>query len=174
MKKSFLIVSVVVLLLMSSCTLFACDNQKDPMEYKEGLHEFVATGDEDFDWLGYKIERISMDFKMISNKEYRAAKNVNVVRNSKNWKKYSVKLFIKLFEEEQGHYYDFIFDGSTFCQHTMTVLFKNEELGIDSEELVVFGLSWNNRSWNYNYYVFMGWSCGPAKVNSALIELHIN
>ncbi len=166
MKKKILIISVVLMLLVFSCMLFACNNKRDHMEYKEGVHEFVATGDEEFDWHGYKIERISMDFKMISNKEYRAAKNVNVVRNSKNWKKYSVKLFIKFFEEEQGHYYDFIFDGSTFCEHRMTLIFKNEELGIDSEDRVVFGLPWRE-----SYYVFMGWCYGPYNGENALIYL---
>lgn len=154
MKKKIVLLFISVLLL-SSVVLFtftACGH-RDICSYKEGTYRFdkdnyipYGTDDtpESFDEIPDKylllhenynlhVEDVALTFTKIGLVEYNRADGKNVVKNSKDLKKYHVDLYIKFAEEESGRVYDFVFDGSTFFQHCLITNLKNENLGLDTE-----------------------------------------
>lgn len=142
MKKIVLFIFLLLCVLVMVFSFTACAH-RDPGAYQEGEYLFTKTSsfsDEELlfsDNNGYHIETMSMTFKKIGLSEYNKADGKNVIKNSRDLKKYHVDLFIKFAEEDEGHHYDFVFDDSVFFEHTLNVSVKNEGLGLNYDKKIV-------------------------------------
>lgn len=191
MKKKIVLLFISVLLL-SSVVLFtftACGH-RDICSYKEGTYRFDKElalmlddnieSDSDRmpsgDYLLHRdynlhIQDVSLTFKKIGLIEYNKAKGKNVIKNSKDLKTYHVDLYIKFAEEEFGHVYDFVFDGSVLFEHGLLAELKNEELNLDIQMTFTISLTGGSNSSRPDMWFL--WS-EDAPTNAIVCKMPLN
>lgn len=191
MKKKIVLLFISVLLL-SSVVLFtftACGH-RDICSYKEGTYRFdkdnyIPYGTDytpdSFDEIPDKylllhenynlhVEDIALTFTKIGLAEYNRADGKNVVKNSKDLKKYHVDLYIKFAEEESGRVYDFVFDGSVLFEHGLLAELKNEELNLDIQMTFTISLTGGSNSSRPDMW-FLWFVDAPNNSDSKCIRL---
>ena len=136
-KNTISFITIILVVLISLSIVFVCLLNRHHFVFQEKTYCYSGTPYKITDMLC--VEDFSITLDRISNAEFNNATSINVIENSRNSAKYSVKITIRFSNEEQAQQYDFeLIQNRTDQPDTYWIkLLNTSSLAIDNIEIAL-------------------------------------